>query len=96
MNTNPNYIIKAPMLTEESTIQRDTKGQYTFKVDPRANKRQIQDAIEKLFNVKVVSVNTCNYVGKQSGRRGRARPGFRPAWKKAIVTLRRGDTIDII
>lgn len=96
MNTNPNYIIKAPLLTEESTIQRDTKNQYTFRVDPRANKRQIQDAIEKLFNVKVMSVNTINYAGKQSGRRGRTRPGFRPAWKKAIITLRKGDTIEII
>lgn len=96
MNINPNYIIKAPLLTEESTIQRDTKNQYTFRVDPRANKRQIQDAIEHLFNVKVTSVNTINYDGKQSGRRGRTRPGFRPAWKKAIITLRKGDTIEII
>lgn len=96
MNLNPNYIVKAPLLTEESTIQRDTKQHYTFKVDPRANKRQIQDAIEKLFNVKVLSVNTMNYDGKQSGRRGRTNPGCRPAWKKAIITLRKGDTIEII
>jgi large subunit ribosomal protein L23 len=96
MNMNPNYVIKSPLLTEESTLQRDAKQQYVFKVDPRANKRQILDAIEKLFNVKVMSVNTMNYDGKQSGRRGRSRPGFRPAWKKAIVKLQKGYTIEII
>ena len=96
MNKNLNYIIKAPLLTEESTLQRDAKQHYTFRVDPKANKRQIQDAIEKLFNVKVASVNTMNYDGKQSGRRGRSRPGFRPAWKKAIVKLEKGYTIEII
>lgn len=96
MNTHPNYIIKSPLITEESTIQRDTKNQYTFKVDPHANKHQVRDAIEHLFNVKVVSVNTMNYAGKRSGRRGRAVPGYRAGWKKAIVTLRPGDSIDLI
>ncbi len=96
MNTNPRYIVKSPLLTEESTLQRDAKQHYVFKVDPRANKRQIKDAIEKLFKVKVVSVNTMNYDGKQSGRRGRTQPGFRPAWKKAIIKLQKGDTIEII
>jgi len=96
MNTVAHYIIKAPMITEESTIQRDTKNQYTFRVDPRANKNQIRDAVEQMFNVKVVSVNTANYAGKLSGRRGRSVPGRRPNWKKAIVTLRKGDTIDLI
>jgi large subunit ribosomal protein L23 len=96
MNTNPYYIIRGPLITEESTIQRDVKKHYTFKVDPRANKRQIRDAIEQMFNVKVVSVNTMNYDGKLSGRRGRSLPGFRPNWKKAIVTLRKGDEIEIV
>jgi large subunit ribosomal protein L23 len=96
MNTNPYYIIKSPLITEESTIQRDSKGRYTFKVEPKANKRQIREAIEKLFNVKVVSVNTMNYDGKLSSRRGRSVPGFRPNWKKAIVTLQKGDAIDLV
>jgi large subunit ribosomal protein L23 len=96
MNTNPFYIIKAPLITEESTIQRDAKSHYTFKVDPRANKRQIRDAIEAMFNVKVVAVNTMNYEGKLSGRRGRGVPGHRANWKKAVVTLRKGDTIDLV
>lgn len=96
MNTNPYYIIKAPLLSEESTIQRDSKNHYTFRVDPRANKRQIRDAIEKIFNVKVTAVNTMNYQGKISGRRGKGIPGPRPNWKKAIVTLRKGDAIDLV
>lgn len=96
MRNDPYYIVKAPLITEESTLQRDTKNQYTFRVDPRANKRQIRDAIEHLFNVKVLRVNTCNYQGKVSGRRGRSVPGRRSDWKKAIVTLQPGDAIDLI
>jgi large subunit ribosomal protein L23 len=96
MNTNPYYIIKSPLITEESTIQREAKKHYTFRVDPHANKREIRDAIEKMFNVKVVAVNTMNYQGKLSGRRGKSRPGFRPDWKKAIVTLRKGDEIELV
>ena len=96
MNTNPYYIVKSPLITEESTIQREAKKHYTFRVDPRANKREIRDAIEQMFNVKVVAVNTMNCQGKLSGRRGKSRPGFRPDWKKAIVTLRKGDVIELV
>lgn len=95
MNTEPYYIIKAPVITEESTIQTHTRNQYVFKVDPRANKSQIRDAVEKMFpGVKVVSVNTLNYQGKVR-RRGRL-VGRRANWKKAYVTLRPGDTIELI
>ena len=96
MNTAPHYIVKGPLITEESTIQRDVHNHYTFKVDPGANKRQIRDAIEHMFNVKVLSVNTMNYRGKVSGQRGRTLPGRRANWKKAIVTLRKGDEIELI
>ena len=96
MNNNPYYIVKGPLLSEESTIQRTAKNHYTFRVDPRANKRQIRDAVEKIFNVKVVAVNTMNCQGKVSGRRGRGVPGHHPDWKKAIVTLRKGDAIDLV
>ena len=96
MRNDPYYVVKGPLLSEESTIQRDAKNHYTFRVDPRANKREIRDAIEKIFNVKVTSVNTMNYSGKLSGRRGRGIPGHRPDWKKAIVKLRKGDTIDLV
>ena len=92
-----NYeIIKKPMLTEESTILTDTRNQYVFKVDPRANKRQIRDAIQVVFRVRVLAVNTMNYEGKVSGRRGRGIPGRRSSWKKAIVTVHKDDTIELI
>lgn len=92
-----NYeIIRKPMLTEESTIQMHSKNQYVFQVDPRANKQQIRAAVEQVFKVTVTSVNTMNYEGKVSGRRGRALPGRRANWKKAIVSLKQGDTIEFI
>lgn len=94
MNEAPYHIIKSPVITEESTIQTDTRNQYTFRVDPRANKNQIRDAIERVFNVKVVRVNTMNYQGK-ARRRGRT-VGRTPHWKKAVITLRDGDKIELI
>ena len=97
MNTDPQYIIKAPIVTEESTIQRDARNHYTFRVNPRANKNQIREAVESMFpDVQVVAVNTMNYQGKVRGRRGRSIPGRTASWKKAVVTLRAGDTIELI
>ena len=95
MKTDPYYIIKSPVVTEESTLQMTTRNQYVFRVDPRATKSQIRDALETIFNVKVTSVNTMNYAGKLIGRRPRVR-GRRASWKKAIVTLREGDKIDLL
>ncbi len=94
MKSDINYIIKAPMLTEESTIQTESKNQYVFRVDPKANKHQIRDAVEKIWSVKVMSVNTMNYQGKKR-RRGRIE-GRKPDWKKAVVTLRKGDSIELL
>lgn len=94
MNREPHQIVKSPVLTEESTLQAENRNRYTFRVEPKANKQQISDAIERLFNVRVVSVNTMNYRGKVR-RRGR-HTGRRAAWKKAVVTLREGDSIDLI
>jgi len=93
---HPYDIIIKPILTEESTIQTESKNKYTFKVDPRANKVQIRDVIEKYFNVTVESVNTMNYLGKVGSGRNRGTPGRKSNWKKAIVTVRKGDTIDLI
>ncbi len=94
MISDPYQIIKVPLLTEESTLQMDTRNKYTFRVDPRATKGQIRDAVEQLFKVKVLAVNTMNYSGKRR-RRGRIE-GWRPDWKKAVVTLREGDKIDLV
>lgn len=90
-------IIDTPIFSEESQIQSTKGPQYTFKVNPKANKHQIRDAVERLFpNVKVVRVNTMNYQGKTRRQIGLRSVGRRPSWKKAIVTLRDGDSIDLI
>ena len=97
MKTDALYIIRGPVITEESALQMRTRNQYSFRVDPKATKPQISQAVEEMFpDVKVLSVNTMNYRGKLSGRRGRQVQGRRANWKKAIVTLRSGDTIDLI
>lgn len=94
MKKSPHMIIKAPILTEESTIQTESHNKYAFRVAARANKNEIREAVEAMFPVKVVAVNTMNYQGKER-RRGRI-TGRRPHWKKAVVTLRKGDAIDLI
>jgi large subunit ribosomal protein L23 len=84
------------MVTEESTIQTETRNQYVFRVDPHANKKQIKDAVQSVFNVRVLNVNTMNYRGKKR-RLGRTRRyGLRPSWKKAVVTLHEDDHIDLL
>jgi large subunit ribosomal protein L23 len=99
MTMSPYYIIRRPLLSEESTIQNEripNQRKYVFRVDPKANKRQIRDAVEQMFSVHVAYVHTMNYGGKRAGRRGRGVPGYRPDWKKAIVTLHEGDEIDLV
>ena len=86
-------IIKAPVITEKSQAAQSNEGKYTFKVDPRANKTEIKVAIEKIFNVKVESVRTINVKPKKK-RVGRY-TGMTNRSKKAIVTLKDGQTIDL-
>jgi large subunit ribosomal protein L23 len=85
-------IIRRPLVTEKSTQQKETSRQYAFEVNPKANKNEIQSAVERLFKVKVLEVRTCNVLGKVK-RLGR-KYGKRPDWKKAIVTLKEGDRIE--
>ena len=85
-------IIKAPVITEKSEIAR-SEGKYTFKCDPRANKLEIKEAIEKLFKVKVTSIRTLNVKPKK--RRVGRYTGLTNRTKKAIVTLADGQTIDL-
>ncbi len=85
-------IIRAPVVTEKST-QGSEHNQVTFRVDRRATKPEIKAAVEGLFGVKVTGVNTLNMRGKLKRFRGRL--GRRAAYKKAIVTLSEGDSIDI-
>ena len=91
--TAPEIVLR-PVVSEKS-IDQSTRGRYTFRVHPKANKIQIKHAIERLFNKKVVAVNTCNYAGKKKRER-RADFGRKPHWKKAIVTLKEGEKIDLV
>lgn len=77
-------IIRKPYVTEKSNAEI-ADGKYTFIVDSKATKTEIKQAAEKLFNVKVLSVNTINYEGKI--KRVRLQAGRRPSWKKAIVKI---------
>ncbi|MDR1824075.1 MAG: 50S ribosomal protein L23 [Bifidobacteriaceae bacterium] len=88
---NPRDVILAPVVSEKSYTMID-EGRYTFIVAPDANKTEIRIAIEKIFGVKVSSVNTLNRQGKT--RRTRYGTGRRKSTKRAIVTLREG-SIDI-
>jgi large subunit ribosomal protein L23 len=91
LGKDPRDILIAPVVSEKSYGLLD-QGRYTFLVDPRANKTEIKIAVEKVFGVKVDSVNTANRQGK--ARRTRFGVGRRKATKRAIVTLREG-SIDI-
>jgi large subunit ribosomal protein L23 len=87
-------IIKTVRVTEKGTRQSDTLNAYTVVADRRASKPQIRREVEELFKVKVVRVNTMNVSGKLR-RKNTRHPGFSPDWKKAIVTLKDGDTINL-
>lgn len=86
-------IIEKPILTEKTNILREGNT-YTFKVGRRANKIQIRQAIESLFDVKVKAVRTVAVPSKP--RRQGMFQGRRPGWKKAYVTLRQGESIDTL
>ena len=89
---NPFEIIKTVRLTEKGTRQSEKYNQYTIVADRLATKPQIRQAVQELFKVKVIRVNTLNVRGK--GRRQRtSQAGRAPSWKKAIVTLKDGDKI---
>lgn len=85
-------IIKTVRVTEKGTRQSEKLNQYTVVADPRANKVQIRQAVQELFNVKVLRVNTLNVRGKLRRQR-RADEGRTNSWKKAVVTLKEGDKI---
>jgi len=85
-------IIKTVRLTEKGTRQGENYNQYTVVADPRANKTQIRRAVQELFKVKVIKVNTLNVRGKFRRQRT-TQAGQAPNWKKAIVTLKEGDKI---
>ncbi len=92
MSLHASQVLLAPIVSEKS-YAASTSGQYTFKVHPDAHKTQIRQAVEQMFDVKVTRVNVIKVQAKPK-RRG-AITGTRQGWKKAIVLLRAGDTIEI-
>jgi large subunit ribosomal protein L23 len=90
---NTYSVIKKPLVTEKSTIARDEDNKYFFEVDRRATKIDIRSAVEKIFKVKVVNINTVNVAGKKK-RVGKI-VGRKRSWKKAVITLAPGGTIEV-
>ncbi|MCI0425348.1 MAG: 50S ribosomal protein L23 [Actinobacteria bacterium] len=86
-------VILAPIVSEKTYDQIERRNTYTFDVDPRSSKEEIRDAVEKLFEVKVIKVNTMNRQGKR--KRFGYRYGKRKDTKRAMVTLATGDSIDL-
>jgi large subunit ribosomal protein L23 len=87
-------VIHKLQATEKSTAQQALGNKYFLRVDPRANKLQIKRAVEEIFGVKVVGVNTMNYQGKLKRERT-VRYGRRVSWKRAVVTLPEGSKIEL-
>ncbi|AHY47224.1 Ribosomal protein L23 [Rubrobacter radiotolerans] len=90
---DPHQVIIRPVISEKSYTLIETEGQYTFQVDKRANKNQIKNAIEQAFDVTVHKVNTSNVKSKPK-RQGLTR-GRTATWKKAVVRLAEGDSIEL-
>jgi len=90
-------IMIKPIVTEKATQLSERRNQYTFSVSPEANKYQIKTLVEKLYGVKVISVNTANVRGKNKSRwtKSGLLRGTTAAYKKAYVTVGEGQTIDI-
>ena len=92
MSLHPNQVLLAPVVSEKS-YELIENGKYSFRVHPDAHKTQVRQAVEELFNVHVEGVNILQ-VRPKPKRRGMVR-GRRPGWKKAVVQLRKGESIEI-
>jgi len=90
---HPYEVLRRPLITEKNSAIQAPQGKYAFKVAEGANKEQIKQAVEKAFNVGVIQVNVMTMPGKE--RRLRGRRVMSPSWKKAIVTLKPGDKIEL-
>jgi large subunit ribosomal protein L23 len=86
-------VLISPILSEKSVQMKDAQNRYTFKVNPKANKSEIKKAVETLFKVKVTAVRTANQPGKLH-KVGRYE-GYRSDWKKAMVSVKAGQKIDM-
>jgi large subunit ribosomal protein L23 len=90
---HPHQVLFRPLITEKATMLTG-ENKYAFEVDRRANKIQIRQAVEAGFDVRVTAVNVINVKGKRR-RVGRRGAGRSPAWKKAIVTVAKGEKIEV-
>ncbi len=90
----PRAVVVRPLMTEKSMRLKDERNVVTFQVSPDANKVEIRQAVETIFNVKVRAVRTATVEGKLK-RMGRHQ-GRRPSWKKALVTLQPGHKIELV
>jgi len=90
-------VLVRPVLTEKVNSQMEKSGRYTFEVDKKANKLEIKKAVEEFYGVKVAEVNTVIVPGKNKTRFTKAGflKGVKPSYKKAVVTLAEGDSIDL-
>lgn len=90
-------VLVRPVITEKVNLQIESSGRYTFVVDKRANKLEVKKAVEEFYGVKVDDVNTIVVPGKNKSRFTKAGllKGVKPSYKKAVVTLVKGDTIDL-
>ena len=88
-------VIDTIQLSEKATLLTETNNEYVFKVNPKANKLEIKQAVEKLFGKKVAAVRTANYDGKKKRER-RADFGRTKNWKKAFVRLADGESIEFV
>ena len=93
MSLHPNEVLLAPVVSEKSYAQIEESNTYSFRIHPDAHKTQVRQAVEELFDVKVQKVNIVKVQAKPK-RRGMFQ-GSRPGWKKAIVQLAEGETIEI-
>jgi large subunit ribosomal protein L23 len=93
MSLHPNEVLLAPVVSEKSYAQIEETNTYSFRIHPDAHKTQVRQAVEELFDVKVLRVNVAMVQAKPK-RRG-FHKGTKPGWKKALVQLKPGDSIEI-
>ena len=91
---DPFRVVLGVVVTEKAERLRAGHNQYTFRVNPRSNKIEVRRAVERLFKVHVTAVRVMNFPGKQ--RRMGVFTGQRPDWKKAVVTVKQGETIEAL
>ena len=87
-------ILRSPVITEKAAIVRGKENSYVFEVHPDSNRQEVKAAVEKIFKVKVRAVRTVNCLKKQRGARNRQPLGL--TWKKAYVSLEKGNTLDVV